>query len=146
MIWSLNHPDVGPSVFKNTAKLSPYQSILDNCDMMNEHLTVEAIEKETIDTSHLGAVKMSKEEALQLFKEDLVLLGSNENVSELEHFKYVVGIAVGRIIDEARSEASKLKTLLPAHHKHQNSSKKLHSFFLIRNLLIRNVRLIFWKS
>ena len=56
-----NHRDlfaeVGRAVMDNTAANYPYQSILDNCDLMQEHLTVEVIEKETIDTSNLSTVK-----------------------------------------------------------------------------------------
>ena len=36
--------DVGPAVIKQTAKSFPYQSILDNCDLQGEHLTIEVIE------------------------------------------------------------------------------------------------------
>ena len=52
--------DVGPAVLYNTGRSFPYQCILDNCDIQNEHLTVEVIEKESIDTSHLSKAKMSK--------------------------------------------------------------------------------------
>ena len=50
-----NHRDlfaeVGRAVMDNTAASFPYQSILDNCDLQQQHLTVEVVEKETIDTS-----------------------------------------------------------------------------------------------
>ena len=59
--------DIGPAVMNNTACSYPYQSILDNCDLQSEHLTVEVVEKETVDTSELSNVKMTKEEALSLF-------------------------------------------------------------------------------
>ena len=52
-----NHRDmfaeVGPKVIGATACHMPYQSTLDNCDFQSEHLTIETIEKETIDTSGL---------------------------------------------------------------------------------------------
>ena len=52
--------DIGPAVLYNTARAFPYQSILDNCDIQNEHLTIEVIEKENIDTSHLDTTRMPK--------------------------------------------------------------------------------------
>ena len=59
-----NHRDlfaeVGRAVMDNTASSFPYQSILDNCDMQSEHLTVEVVERETIDTSNLSTVRMAK--------------------------------------------------------------------------------------
>ena len=82
---------------------------LDNCDMQQEHLTVEAIEKETVDTSNLATERLPKEEALNLFTKDEVLLGSERNKEELEHFLTVMGIAVGKILVNNRSEAKKLK-------------------------------------
>ena len=67
-----NHRDllahVGPGIMFNTAPEFPYQSTLDNCDIQSEHLTVEVLEKETIDTTHLSTKKMSKEDALKLFR------------------------------------------------------------------------------
>ena len=45
--------DVGRGVMDNTAARFPFQSIFDNCDLQQEHLTVEVIQRETIDTSHL---------------------------------------------------------------------------------------------
>ena len=52
--------DIGPSVMNATAAYFPYQSTLDNCDMMQEHLTIETVEKETMDTRDLSTVKKSK--------------------------------------------------------------------------------------
>ena len=124
-----NHRDlfaeIGRSVIDNTAKNFPYQSILDNCDLMQEHLTVEVVEKETVDTSHLSSIRKSKEEALALFRKEEVLLGAEENNVEREHFLYVVGVVVGKILALKRPEAQNLKKYLPAHHKHQNSEVKL---------------------
>ena len=97
---------------------------LDNCDLQQEHLTVEAIEKETVDTSNLATERLPKEEALNLFTKDEVLLGSERNKEELEHFLTVMGIAVGKILVNNRSEAKKLKDHLPAHHTHKYSHVK----------------------
>ena len=95
--------------------------MLDNCDFNREHLTVEVIEKECIDTSMLSTMAKSKEEALTLFNKEVVLLGSEQNRSELEHFKYVVGVAVGRVLASRRSNAKLLTKHLPPHHSHQGS-------------------------
>ena len=120
-----NHRDlfaeVGRDVIDNTSKNYPYQSILDNCDLMREHLTVEVVQKETLDTSHLSTLKKSKEEALALFSKEQVLLGTEENKMEREHFLYVVGVVVGKVLASRRSDAKKLAKHLPAHHDHQNS-------------------------
>ena len=99
-------------------------SLSDNCDFLQEHLTVEVIEKETIDTSNLSTIKMSKEEALKLFSKEQVLLGSEENKEEREHLLEVVGVAVGKILAANRNEAKKLADCLPAHHNHKKSHLK----------------------
>ena len=117
--------DIGPAVMNNTACIFPYQSTLDNCDLQSEHLTVEVVEKETVDTSELSNVKMTKEEALTLFSKDQVLMSLDQNKEERDHLMYVIGVAAGRTIAEVRPEASKLKKFLPAHHSHANSEKKL---------------------
>ena len=113
---------VGQQVMDNTAAGFPYQSIIDNCDLMHEHLTVEVIEKETIDTSDLSTERMSKEAALNLFDIDQLLLNSEINTEEKMHLKYVVGVAVGKILTEHRPMARKFKEFLPHHHKHPLSS------------------------
>ena len=59
--------DLGPRLMSQLTSGCPYQSTIDNCDLYTEHLTVESIEKETIDTSSLCSKKMTKEEALTLF-------------------------------------------------------------------------------
>ena len=117
--------DVGRAVVDNTAMNFPFQSLLDNCDINSEHLTVEVIEKECIDTSNLSTVPKSKEEALALFTKEQVLLESEQNQEELKHFLYVVGIAVARVLVSIRSNAKVLGNLLPSHHIHKQSDKKL---------------------
>ena len=37
--------DIGMEVMNSTSAKYPYQSTLDNCDFLSEHLTVESIEK-----------------------------------------------------------------------------------------------------
>ena len=123
-----NHRDlfaeVGRDVMNNTAVGFPLQSMLDNCDLQQEHLTVEVIEKETMDTSHLSTLKKSKEEALALFCKEQVLLGSEQNTDEREHLRYVIGVEAGKILAANRPKAAKLARYLPAHHKHENSEVK----------------------
>ena len=118
--------DIGVHVMNSSASMFPYQSILDNCDLQQEHLTLEVIEKETIDTSDLCTAKMTKDEALSLFRIEQVLLGHDQNKEECEHLLYVIALAAGRVIVEGRPEAkAKLGKYIPAHHKHFNSDKKL---------------------
>ena len=56
-----NHRDlfaeVGTEVMHFTAAKFPYNSTLDNCDLQSEHLTIEVVEKETVDTSNLSTEK-----------------------------------------------------------------------------------------
>lgn len=124
-----NHRDlfaeVGQEVMSLTAAGFPLQSTLDNCDLQTEHLTIETIEKETVDTSHLSTTKLSKQEALDMFNKDMVLLNTEENKSEREHFQYVVAVAIGKILASRRQVAKKLTSFLPTHHVHQNSGKNL---------------------
>ena len=117
--------DIGSAVMDNTAASFPYQSILDNCDFQNQHLTLEVIEKESVDTSELSTVAMSKDDALALFCKEEILLGSDQNKEELEHFRYVVAVAAGKILASIRPDAKILGNHLPRHHRHQNSNKKL---------------------
>ena len=117
--------DVGPQVMNCTASALPYQSILDNCDLQSEHLTVESVEKETVDTKELSTAKMPKDEALGLFSKELVLLGHEQNKEERDHLLYVIAVAAGKILAKGRPEASRLSDYLPAHHTHENSGKKL---------------------
>ena len=92
--------------------------------MQSEHLTVEVVEKETIDTSNLSTVRKTKEEALNFFSKEQVLLGAEHNKEEREHLLSVIGVAAGRILAANRPEAKKLADHLPAHHTHKNSHLK----------------------
>jgi hypothetical protein len=57
-----NHRDlfaeVGIDVMNSTAARYPLQSTLDNCDLQSEHLTLETIEKETVDTTDLSTTRL----------------------------------------------------------------------------------------
>ena len=117
--------DIGTQVMHSTAATFPYQSIIDNCDLQSEHLTVESVEKETVDTSSLSSAKLGKEAALKLFNKDQFLLNAEENKAEKKHFLEVVGVAIGKILASRRPEAKKLAKFLPAHHRHENSDLKL---------------------
>ena len=124
-----NHRDlfaeVGVEVMNSTAAEYPLQSTVDNCDLQNEHLTLETIEKETIDTSHLSTAKLSKQEALDMFTKDMLLMNTEENKAEKEHFQYLVAVGIGKVLALRRQHAKKLGEFLPDHHLHQNSSRNL---------------------
>ena len=117
--------DIGPEVMKTTASMYPYQSTLDNCDYLSEHLTVETVQKESEDTTDLSTAKMSKDEALKLLDKDQVLLGLPQHKEERDHLLEVIAFAAAKVLAAARPEASKLSKYLPNHHKHQNSDKEL---------------------
>ena len=118
--------DIGPSVMSATAACFPFQSTIDNCDFQQEHLTIETIEKEAVDTRDLTTNKKTKEEALQLFDKNQLLLGLEEHREEKDHFLQVIAIAAARVLVKARPDACKhLAQFLPRHHEHQNSEKIL---------------------
>ena len=117
--------DVGTQVMHSTAANFPYQSTIDNCDLQSEHLTVESVEKETLDTSSLSTTNIDKAAALKVFSKQQVLLGAEANKVEREHFMEVIGVAVGKVLASRRPEAKKLLQFLPAHHTHNNSGRKL---------------------
>ena len=97
--------ELGPKVMASTASHSPYQSTLDSCDFQREHLTLEYVEKELINTTHLSTKKMDKSQALALFSKDQVLLGLDHHDKERNHFLTVIASEVAKIIGEARPEA-----------------------------------------
>ena len=118
--------DIGPGVMNATAACFPYQSTIDNCDFMTEHLTIETVEKETIDTTDLSTTKKSKDESLALFDKSQLLLGLDQNEEEREHLLEVIAIAAAKVLIKARPEAcQQLAQYLPPHHNHLNSEKKL---------------------
>ena len=117
--------DIGPEVMKTTVSKYPYQSTLDNCDYQSEHLTVETVQKETVDTSNLSSVKMSKEEAVELVAKDQVLLGLPQHKDERDHLLHVIAISAVKVLATTQPEAKKLAKYLPNHHKHHNSDKEL---------------------
>ena len=123
-----NHRDmfaeVGPCVMNATAASFPYQSTLDNCDFSQEHLTIETVEKETVDTRGLGTTKKTKDEALAFFDKKQFLLGLEEHEEERNHFLQVIAIAAAKVLVKARPDACQhLAQYLPHHHSHQNSDK-----------------------
>ena len=118
--------DIGLDVMNSTASKFPYQSTLDNCDIQSEHLTVETVEKETIDTSHLDTTKMTKAEAFNLFRKELIFLGSEENCAEKDHFLYTVALIAAKVLVKERpAAANAFSKFLTPHHEHENSSKEL---------------------
>ena len=68
---------------------------------------------------------MSKKDAFSMFKKELILMGSEENRAELEHLQYVIALSAFKVIAKGRPAVSSLLKLIPSHHTHDNSKKKL---------------------
>ena len=118
---------VGPLLSNSLAATKSAMTCLDNCDVAEEHLTLEykMFEPRT-DTSHLSTTKLTLEQAIDLFKPETVLLTIDENKEEKEHLMYVFAVGVGRVLAKvAPEEAKVLGKLLPTHHSHANSARVL---------------------
>jgi hypothetical protein len=97
-------------------------------DMDGQHLTVEYVMFESRDsTSMLSVTPMEQDEVLKLFRLDMILLNSEENVEEWRHLsKDVVAVGVGRVLARLRPEvAGLLAKYLPRRHRHMGSGREL---------------------
>ena len=90
--------EVGDSLLRSTSRSTCSQATMDNLDMMDQHMTINFIEPEKINTSHLDTDKMTNSEIADLFKMKLVLMEDAENSAEQKHFKKLVGNSVGRLM------------------------------------------------
>ena len=97
----------------------PSMSTIDNCDQKGFHTTVEYVEVEHEDTSHLSVEPLGKEETLALFDIDQLLLGNEHLQDEKKHLEGIILLEVGKVIAQARPEqlAHWLK-VLPLKHSH----------------------------
>ena len=97
----------------------PDQSTLDNCDQKGSHTTVEYLEIEHEDTSHLSIDAMSPEDILQLFNVELLLLSGEGLKAEREHLERVILTETGKALARARPEQlGHWLKVLPQHHSH----------------------------
>lgn len=119
--------EVGPMVMEASGVKNPWSSLLDNCDVMGEHLTVEVVEKETVDTSHLGTEpQMTKAEALEEMNKYMIMMGEEQHQMEREHLKHIITLAGAAAVGELRPDfKAKVGKFIPAHHKHEHSWRKL---------------------
>jgi hypothetical protein len=117
---------VGPLMAKALAASMSCQACLDNCDCGSKHLTVEYVMFESREsTSHLPTERKSKEETLQLFTINTVLLTHAVNSEERRHLIHdVVAVGVGHILAVERPvEGKRVSKFLPRHHHHANSNR-----------------------
>ena len=114
----------------------PSQYTIDNCDMKGHSCTVEYLQIETVSTQHLCTERKSKEDTLDLFTPEILLLTRPELKEEHEHLKEVVLLAVGRDLAKYLDVASHWAKVLPKHHHHPKS----HLPVVEANAILRNPR------
>ena len=97
----------------------PSQSTIDNCDQKGSHTTVEYVEVEHEDTSHLSVDAMGREETLGLFNVDLLLLNSDGLQDEKKHLEGIILLEVGKVIANQKPDhLGHWLKLLPPKHSH----------------------------
>ena len=109
----------------------PVQSTIDNCDQKGSHSTVEYLQVEYDDTSHLGVDAMGPEEVLQLFNVDLLLLNREELKPEKEHLEKVILTEAAKALALVRPEIGHWLRLLPKHHPHPNDHLQLREASIV---------------
>ena len=115
---------ISSEVLKSTAKHFPHIRTMDNLDIkiaeLTHHMTQEFIEIEQTSTKHLNKEKKSFDQMTNLFNSDTILLTNQSNECNLNHFKKVVAITIGRILSKMVPGASFLQPLLENHYDHPN--------------------------
>ena len=122
-------------LLEGTRKM-PSQYTLDNCDMKGHSCTVEYLQVETISTAHLSTEGMSKEDTLQLFTPDTLLLNRPELKGEHDQLRRVVLLAVGRDLAKHLEIVAHWAKVLPKHHQHPYS----HLPVVEANAILRDPR------
>ena len=122
-------------LLEGTSKM-PSQYTIDNCDMKGHSCTVEYLQIETVSTQHLSIERMTKEDTLNLFKPDILLLTRPELKEEHEHLRNVVLVAVGRDLAKHLDVVAHWAKVLPKHHTHPNS----HLPVVQANAILRDPR------
>ena len=110
--------DVGPEVLIKMATKMPTRLLHDNVDWQNQHLMLECVVLENIDTSNLSTVPMPKEEAVRLINPQLLLLNSPANDSERTELVSLLCREWATVLAKRRKEsAAILAKLLPRQSK-----------------------------
>ena len=119
---------ISTEVLKSSVKLYPHVRTMDNLDInvggTNHHLTQEYIEVEHNDTKDLDKQSKSFDETKDMFKNDTIIITSEQNKALLEHLKKVVAITIGRVLADRLPEANFLKAMLDNHYDHPNQNLK----------------------
>ena len=118
---------VGPMLSDSLATTKSAMTCLDNCDIGQEHLTLQyKMFEDRQATAHLSTTRMTMEQTVQLFKPETVLLNIDENKEEKDHLLYVIAVGVARVLARVVPEEAKgLGKFMPRHHTHANSGRVL---------------------
>lgn len=106
-------------------RFMPEQSTMDNLDSKGNHMTVEYRETERQDTSHLSSEPVEREEILNMFSLELVMMTAEKHSEELEHLNKVILHTTGRALAAAfPGQIGHWENVLPLHHCHPLSHVK----------------------
>ena len=110
--------EVGPKVMAKMASKLPTRRLHDNVDWQSQHLMLECIAQETVDTSNLSTTPMPKEDAVRLITPELLLLNSPANIQERDELLAFLVREWAAVLGERREEsAAILAKLLPRKSK-----------------------------
>ena len=123
--------EVAETCLVEETKSRPVQSTLDNCDQKGSHSTVEYLEVEYEDTTHLSVDAMGPEEVLQLFNVDLLLLNREELKDEKDHLERIILTETAKVLSHARPEIGHWLKLLPRHHSHPHDHLPLREASIV---------------
>ena len=127
--------ELGPQFLAAAGKKQQKQYVFDNVDFGGEHLMLKVSEVESLDTRNLSRDPMSKQDALGLFKKELVLMNGPEREKEHDYLLQLLahhwGAEVGALMG---GRAEKLATLLSGHPPDSqiNSKPKASTTFIER--------------
>ena len=118
---------VGPMIVKSLSAKMSSQKGTDNCDVDQEHLTVEYELFEDRDlTKHLSTERLGKADTLRLFNLDTILLSDTANKEEKDHLiREVIAPGVCHLLAKEDPRAKVLAKFIPKHHPHRNDKRKL---------------------
>ena len=122
--------EVGPLIMRRAAGKAPVEFVMDNVDFLSaghlEHLMLLCTVQEDVDTSGHSTLPMAKEDALNLFDtEKLLMLTDEHNKEEKDNMIALLARRWGRVLSEQRPDrAAKLGDLLKATHPHSCTRKR----------------------